>query len=75
MTSSAQWEDQYRIFLKWLAVQNFPANAKDIAYFNMAGWNNAGDVPVEDMASCAIGTVMTILDCPNDYPQYFDQDY
>jgi hypothetical protein len=67
----AEWENQYQVFKTWLNNQALPVGAdKDMILFD--AWDNAFDVEICDMASCAIGTVTTFLDCRNDYPQYFN---
>ena len=66
------WEEQFAEFRTWLNAQELPSNAVDKVYFEMAGWDNAGDSPVEDMAIVAKSTVQSILDLgASDYPHYF----
>jgi hypothetical protein len=66
-----EWENQYQVFKTWLNTQALPAGAdKDLILFN--AWDNACDVEIGEMASCAIGTVITFIDQKHEYPYLFN---
>ena len=68
-----EWENQYQLFKAWLNNQALPAGAdKDLILFN--AWDNAFDVEICDMASCAMNTVYSYIDQKHDYPYLFNLD-
>jgi hypothetical protein len=68
-----EWENQYELFKAWLNKQALPAGANKDRIFDYA-WDNAFDVDIGDMASCAMGTVYSYIDQKHDYPHLFNLD-
>lgn len=66
-----EWENQYQVFKAWLNTQALPAGA-DKELILIHAWDNAFDVAIEDMASCAIGTASMIIDQKHEYPHLFN---